>query len=56
MLDEIEALLLMVPPQAEAEQYRRAIMEDNVLHKATASNREKTFKFLPAVFTRWIRR
>ncbi|MCC6145268.1 MAG: hypothetical protein WA094_02785 [Candidatus Desulfobacillus denitrificans] len=50
MLDEIEALLAIVPPEAEAEQYRRAILDDNALHKATASNREKTFKFLRRLY------
>lgn len=50
MLDEIEALLTIVAPEAGAEQYRKAILEDNALHKATASNREKTFKFLRRLY------
>lgn len=50
MLEEFEALVAVVPPDAMAEAYRRAILEDNVLHKATASNREKTFKFLRRLY------
>jgi hypothetical protein len=50
MLDELMALLSAVPPAAEAQSYRQAILEENVLHKATASNREKTFKFLRRLY------
>jgi len=50
MLKEFEALIAAVPPDAGAEAYRQAILDDNVLHKATASNREKTFKFLRRLY------
>lgn len=50
MLDELEALLTIVPSDADADSYRKAVLEDNVLHKATASNREKTFKFLRRLY------
>ena len=50
MLDEFAALLSFVPAAAGAQSYRQAILEDNVLHKATASNREKTFKFLRRLY------
>lgn len=50
MLDEFAALLSVVPATAEAQSYRQAILEDNVLHKSTASNREKTFKFLRRLY------
>jgi hypothetical protein len=50
MLDELVILLSAVPYAAEAHAYRLAIMGDNVLHKATASNREKTFKFLRRLY------
>jgi hypothetical protein len=50
MLDELEALLSVVPSEAEAPSYRQAILDENVLHKATASNREKTFKFLRRLY------
>jgi len=50
MLDELSALLFAVPAEVEAERYRSAILEDNVLHKTTASNREKTFKFLRRLY------
>lgn len=50
MLEEFEALIAAVPPEAGAESYRQAILEDNVLHKTTASNREKTYKFLRRLY------
>jgi hypothetical protein len=50
MLEEFEALITAVPPDAGADGYRQAILDDNVLHKATASNREKTFKFLRRLY------
>lgn len=50
MLDDLGMLLNAVPPEAEAQHYRQAILEDNILHKATASNREKTFKFLRSLY------
>ena len=50
MLGEFEALIAVVPPDAGAEAYRQAFLDDNVLHKATASNREKTFKFLRRLY------
>ena len=50
MLDELDLLLAAVPPHADADVYRKAILEDNVLHKAAASTREKTFKFLRRLY------
>jgi hypothetical protein len=50
MLEEFKELLAVVPLDATAEGYRQAILGDNVLHKATASNREKTFKFLRRLY------
>nr|MBL8410225.1 DUF1819 family protein [Dechloromonas sp.] len=50
MLEEFETLMGAVPPDAGAEAYRQAILDENVLHKATASNREKTFKFLRRLY------
>ena len=50
MVDELTMLLSAVSSNAEAQSYRQAILEDNVLHKATASNREKTFKFLRRLY------
>lgn len=50
MLDEFEMLLAAVSVDSDADHYRRAILEDNILHKATASNREKTFKFLRRLY------
>lgn len=50
MLDEFMALLSALPVSADAQCYRRAILDDNVLHKATASNREKTFKLLRRLY------
>jgi hypothetical protein len=50
MLEEFAVLIAAVPPDAGAAAYRQAILDDNVLHKATASNREKTFKFLRRLY------
>jgi len=50
MLDEITSLLHAVPQKGAASDYREAILDDNVLHKGTASNREKTFKFLRRLY------
>lgn len=50
MLDELGVLLSVVPADEEAERYRHAIIEDNVLHKTTVSNRERTFKFLRRLY------
>lgn len=50
MLEEFSALLAVVPAESDANRYRLAILDDNVLHKATASNREKTFKFLRRLY------
>jgi hypothetical protein len=50
MLDELGILLASVPPTAEADIYREAIQDNNLLHKTTASNREKTFKFLRRLY------
>ena len=50
MLDEFKLLLIAVAVDLDAASYRRAILEDNVLHKATASNREKTFKLLRRLY------
>ncbi|OGT18470.1 MAG: hypothetical protein A3J49_13090 [Gallionellales bacterium RIFCSPHIGHO2_02_FULL_57_16] len=50
MLDELGLLLKAVPCDADTPRYRRAILEENVLHKSSASNREKTFKFLRRLY------
>lgn len=50
MAGELESLMAALPPEATAEEYRRAIIADNVLRKATASNREKTHKFLGRLY------
>lgn len=50
MLDELDLLLAAVTPDTDATGYRKAVLEDNVLHKAAASNREKTFKLLRRLY------
>lgn len=50
MLDEFQALIASVPSDASEPSYRQAIIEENLLHKATASNRAKTFKFLRRLY------
>ena len=46
MLAELADLLRAVPPDAQYSDYRRAILEDNVLGKATMSSREKSLRHL----------
>lgn len=50
MVHELNVLFGVVPVGADAQRYRQAVLEDNALHKATASNREKTFKFLKRLY------
>jgi hypothetical protein len=50
MLEELGLLLNAVPADASADRYRRAILDDNVLGKATRSTRQKTAKYLTALY------
>lgn len=50
MLDELELLLSAVAADADATTYRHAIVEENILQKSSASNREKTYKFLRRLY------
>ena len=50
MLDELELLLAAVPPETDSAGYRKAVLEENILHKSSASNREKTYKFLRRLY------
>jgi hypothetical protein len=50
MTGELRTLLAAVPIDADAEAYRKAVLEENLLRKSTASNREKTLKFLRRLY------
>lgn len=50
MVDEFASLLAVVSPESDAQRYRHAVIDENALHKATASNREKTFKLLRRLY------
>lgn len=50
MLEELGLLLDAVPSDAQADRYLRAIIDDNVLGKATQSTRQKTAKYLTALY------
>lgn len=50
MTDELRTLLTTVPLDADADGYRKAVLDDNILQKSTASNREKTLKFLRSLY------
>lgn len=50
MQDEFSVLLASEPINASAEDYRRSILDHNVLEKATASNRLKTHKYLRSLY------
>lgn len=50
MLSELQMLLTVVPVYAPFEAYRHAVEVENVLHKASSSNRAKTWKFLSNLY------
>lgn len=50
MTDELRKLLASLPFDAEASDYQRAVLDDNILEKSTASNRGKTLKFLRSLY------
>lgn len=50
MLPELSALLAVAPKDADAPTYRRLVVEEDVLHKASASNRLKTFNKLKLLY------
>jgi hypothetical protein len=50
MLQEIRALVSSVPASATREQYKTAILEDNVLGKPTFSSREKSYRHLAELY------
>ena len=49
MLQELEALLAAIPPDAPAKAYRTAIVDENVLGKRTLSTRKETATRLTAL-------
>lgn len=50
MQDELSTLLAAEPISASSEDYKRAILDHNILDKATASNRLKTYKYLRSLY------
>jgi hypothetical protein len=50
MLSELRALLATCPPASDRAAYRKAVVVDNALLKATASNRRKTFLVLRQLY------
>jgi hypothetical protein len=50
MLDEITRLLIAVPIDADATAYRAAVIEQNVLSKATESTRQRTYRHLRELY------
>ena len=50
MLEEISRLLISVPAGASIEDYRRAVVEENLLGKATETTRQKTFRHLRELY------
>jgi hypothetical protein len=50
MLRELGVLLEQLPAAAPADHYRRAIIDENALSKATRSTRLKTAKYLTALY------
>jgi hypothetical protein len=50
MLPELSALLAVAPAQADAACLQNLVIQDDVLHKASAANRSKTFTFLRRLY------
>jgi hypothetical protein len=50
MFDEMRALLSSVPAEATRQQYRTAIVDDNVLGKPTFSSRDKSYRHLTELY------
>ena len=50
MLDDLRLLLAHTPPGATREDYARAVVDDNLLGKATRKTRELTFKYLVTLY------
>lgn len=50
MQEELGVLLASEAASASAEDYKRAILDHNVLDKSTASNRLKTYKYLRSLY------
>lgn len=50
MLPELTEVFAVVPHTAQAIDYRNAIVDDNILHKASASNRDKTSNYLHRLY------
>jgi hypothetical protein len=50
MLGELRLLLDALPADVAGDRYRRAILDDNVLGKVTRSTRQKTAKYLTALY------
>jgi hypothetical protein len=50
MLSELELLLDAVPPDASPEDYRQAVLDENVLLKGAATTREKSLRHLRELY------
>lgn len=50
MVPELTALLAVAPPNADVEAFRRLAIDDDVMHKASTANRNKTFGFLRGLY------
>lgn len=51
MLSELSLLLEAVPPGGSSDDYKRAILDENVLLKTAAANRKKTLRHLRELYT-----
>jgi hypothetical protein len=50
MLSELRQLLAACPPDATRDEYRRVVLEDNVLAKASTSARQRSFRYLRELY------
>jgi hypothetical protein len=50
MLDEISRLLTSVSDSASADEYKKAILENNILGKGTITTRAKTYRYLRELY------
>lgn len=51
MFDEVSGLFAAMPVDSRKDDYRRAIVDDNVLGKPTFSSREKTYRHLDQLYS-----
>lgn len=50
MLPELVSLLAVTPKDADSDTFRRLVVDEDALHKASVANRQKTFSFIKRLY------